>query len=276
MSRVRPATAAWRAPPGPAEVDQQDRPVARRRRWSRTPWCRRRPSRRRPARTVGAEPGGLAGRPRLRLAAPGDPDLPALDDPRGTSAPSAAGRRQGVEQHQRVGVPLPAAGERHVGLGQLLGHHPEREESPASGRARGRRARGGRSARGARPRKGRRSPRPGRSRCGRTPAARGANLSRARTAIRSTRACGSGARSSFMRGLPRRSGGPSDEARAGMLAQAAAPSPRTRRTARSPGIGRPVIIWNCRWASTSRTSRPSMATPPRAAVAIISGVGAAP
>ena len=43
---------------------------------------------------VGAESGGLAGDPRLRLAAPGGPDLAALDDPVGTSGP-AAGRRPG-------------------------------------------------------------------------------------------------------------------------------------------------------------------------------------
>src|SRR5262245_53516615 len=77
---------------------------------------------------VGAEAGGLAWDPRLRLAAPGGPDLAALDDPV-EPAVLLPGVAQGGEQHLRVDVPLPAAGEGHVGLSQLLGDHPEREEA---------------------------------------------------------------------------------------------------------------------------------------------------
>ena len=78
------------------------------------------------ASTLGPERALLARLRRLRLAAPGDPLLAALDDAvEPATALLVAPER--VDEHERVRVPLPAARQREVGLGDLLGHHPEPE-----------------------------------------------------------------------------------------------------------------------------------------------------
>ncbi len=113
----------------PRRVDQQDRPLraARARREdlvaiddvAALDLLGRRP-----------EAHGLARRARLRLAAPRDPLVAALDDrlePRGL----LLGGRHPVEEHERVDVPLPAARQREVGLRELLRHHPQREHVAA-------------------------------------------------------------------------------------------------------------------------------------------------
>ncbi len=138
-------------------VDQQDRPVARRRRWWQNTLV---PS------TIQPPSTGVRVVPKRDVSpgarACGSPLQTTHFSPRSTTPRNqrrfCSSSRHGVEQHQRVGVPLPAAGQGQVGLGDLLGHHPEREGVAAQGaEARGRRARREPSARAGRRRTGRRS-----------------------------------------------------------------------------------------------------------------------
>ena len=108
---------------GPRRVDQQNRP----RRAARARAEHLGPVDPIATRHLGdrrAERGLLPRRGRLRLAAPRDPQLPALDH--AAEPPLLLGvAPERVQDHQRIGVPLPASREREIGLRQLLGHHPE-------------------------------------------------------------------------------------------------------------------------------------------------------
>src|SRR6185312_6311481 len=77
-----------------------------------------------------AEPGPLLGEAGPRLAAPGGPLLAPLDDPLEPPGPLAV-VAEVRQEDLRVDVPLPAAGQRHVGPGQLDGHPPEGEQPRA-------------------------------------------------------------------------------------------------------------------------------------------------
>ena len=78
----------------------------------------------------GTEPNLLARCTRLRLAAPGDPFVALFNHPFEPTR-LLLRIRHPVQKHQRIYMTLPTAGQRHIGLGDLFGHHPQRENVPA-------------------------------------------------------------------------------------------------------------------------------------------------
>src|SRR5437588_1872817 len=79
---------------------------------------------------VRSEARGLAGRARLRLAAPGHPRLAAREDAVEPARFLFVGAHS-VDEHERVDVAFPASGEREIGARDLFGQHPEREDVAA-------------------------------------------------------------------------------------------------------------------------------------------------
>src|SRR5205085_209236 len=72
----------------------------------------------------------LAGRARLRLAAPGDPGLAASQHAIEPARLLLVGAHA-VDEHERVDVAFPAAGEGEIGARDLLRKHPEGEDVAA-------------------------------------------------------------------------------------------------------------------------------------------------